>query len=66
MSGASVFRREEFLNAKLALGDATIDLADYATTGIRAVVVGPSGIGKTNALAGRWPSSSPSRGGSRC
>jgi DNA helicase HerA-like ATPase len=25
-------------------------LADYATTGIRAVVVGPSGIGKTNAL----------------
>jgi DNA helicase HerA-like ATPase len=50
MSGASVFRREEFLNAKLALGDATIDLADYATTGIRAVAVGPSGVGKTNAL----------------
>jgi hypothetical protein len=50
MSGAAVFRREEFLGAQLQLGDATLELADYATTGIRAVVVGPSGIGKTNAL----------------
>lgn len=46
MSGASVFRREEFLTASLNLGTTSIDLKDYATTGIRAVVVGPSGIGK--------------------
>lgn len=46
----SVFRREELLTATLNLGTSTIALADYATTGIRAVVVGPSGIGKTNAL----------------
>lgn len=50
MSGAAVFRRDEFLNAQLDLGTTTIALSDYATTGIRAVVVGPSGIGKTNAL----------------
>lgn len=50
MSGSAIFRREEFLTASLDLGTSTIDLADYATTGIRAVVVGPSGIGKTNAL----------------
>lgn len=50
MSGRTVLRREEFLAAKLDLGTTSIELADYATTGIRAVVVGPSGIGKTNAL----------------
>jgi hypothetical protein len=44
MSGGAVFRREEFLTARLDLGTTSIDLADYATTGIRAVVVGPSGI----------------------
>jgi DNA helicase HerA-like ATPase len=50
MTGRAVFRRDEFLTAALDLGTARIPLADYATTGIRAVVVGPSGIGKTNAL----------------
>src|SRR5687768_7137743 len=50
MTGRAMFRREEFLTAALDLGTARIPLADYATTGIRAVVVGPSGIGKTNAL----------------
>lgn len=47
MSG--VIRREEFLTASLDLGTTAIDLADYATTGLRIVTVGPSGIGKTNA-----------------
>jgi DNA helicase HerA-like ATPase len=51
VSGHAVFRRDEFANAVLDLGPTTkIELADYATTGIRAVVVGPSGVGKTNAL----------------
>lgn len=50
MSGAAIFRREEFLSATLDFGTTAIALSDYATTGIRAVVVGPSGIGKTNAL----------------
>jgi len=45
----AVFRREEFLSAGLHLGAIDIDLADYATTGLRIVTVGPSGIGKTNA-----------------
>lgn len=49
MTPRGVIRREEFLTAQLALGTLTIDLADYATTGLRAVTVGPSGIGKTNA-----------------
>jgi DNA helicase HerA-like ATPase len=49
MAGALV-TRYEFLDATLDLGASVIDLADYATTGIRAVVVGPSGVGKTNAL----------------
>jgi hypothetical protein len=50
VSGAAVFRRDEFVQARLELGTTTIPLIDYATTGIRAVVVGPSGVGKTNAL----------------
>lgn len=48
MSGP-VVRREECLTAGLDLGSVAIDLADYATTGLRVVTVGPSGIGKTNA-----------------
>lgn len=44
----TVMRREELLNASLELGGAPIELADYATTGLRIVTVGPSGIGKTN------------------
>jgi hypothetical protein len=49
VSGKAVFRREEFLNASLDFGSTSIDLQDYATTGLRVVCVGPSGIGKTNA-----------------
>lgn len=44
----AVFRRTEFQHAALDFGTLQIDLADYATTGLRAVTVGPSGIGKTN------------------
>ena len=47
MSG--VIRREEFLTSSLDLGTMSVDLQDYATTGLRIVTVGPSGIGKTNA-----------------
>lgn len=43
-----VIRREELLNARLEFGALTIELADYATTGLRVVTVGPSGVGKTN------------------
>lgn len=45
----AVFRREELMTAALDLGGVDVDLADYATTGLRVVTVGPSGIGKTNA-----------------
>lgn len=48
MSGRAIFRRDEFLSASLNLGSTSIVLADYATTGLRVVAVGPSGIGKTN------------------
>lgn len=44
----AIFRRDEFLTAAIELGATSIDLADYATTGLRVVTVGPSGIGKTN------------------
>jgi hypothetical protein len=44
----AIFRRDEFLTASLDLGSTTIDLADYATTGLRAVAIAPSGAGKTN------------------
>jgi hypothetical protein len=37
------------MTASLDLGGDPIDLADYATTGIMAVAVGPRGNGKTNA-----------------
>ena len=41
--------REEFVGALLDLGSTALELADYQTTGLRAVCVGPSGVGKTNA-----------------
>jgi hypothetical protein len=45
----SVLQRPELMDAVLDLGSAAIDLSEYATTGLRVVAVGPSGIGKTNA-----------------
>jgi hypothetical protein len=45
----SVIRRHELLAATLDLGGAPLDLADYATTGLRVVCSAPSGAGKTNA-----------------
>ena len=44
----SLVRREEMLQAKLKVGGRAIDLAEYATTGLVAVGVGPRGCGKTN------------------
>jgi hypothetical protein len=44
-----VISRDEMLTAALDLGGQPIDLADYATTGLLAVAVGPRGNGKTNA-----------------
>lgn len=44
----SVLRREELVQAVLDLGASPLELADYATTGLRIVAVGPSGIGKSN------------------
>ena len=44
-----VIDRSEMLGAVLQLGGTTIELADYATTGLMAVAVGPRGNGKTNA-----------------
>ena len=44
-----VIQRTEMRGAILDLGGAPIDLTEYATTGLRIVAVGPSGIGKTNA-----------------
>lgn len=44
-----VIRRREMLTASLDFGGTTINLADYATTGLVAVAVGPRGNGKTNA-----------------
>lgn len=40
--------RTELLQGRLALGGKPLDLADYATTGLRMGVVAPSGAGKTN------------------
>ncbi|PZP29093.1 MAG: hypothetical protein DI603_17935 [Roseateles depolymerans] len=45
----AVIQRDEMLSAQLDLGGAPIDLAEYATTGLLAVAVGPRGMGKTNA-----------------
>lgn len=44
-----VIRRPEMADAILDLGGAPIELADYATTGLLAVAIGPRGHGKTNA-----------------
>lgn len=43
-----VINRKELLGANLTFGKTVIDLSGYATTGLRIVTVGPSGIGKTN------------------
>lgn len=45
----AVIKRTEMLSATLNLGGATIELADYAATGLLSVAVGPKGKGKTNA-----------------
>ncbi len=45
---ANRFRRPELEVASLHLG-VEIDLLPYATTGLRILAVGPSGVGKTNA-----------------
>jgi len=45
----TVINRTEMNGAFLKLGGRPIPLDDYATTGLRIVTVGPSGIGKTNA-----------------
>lgn len=47
--GHSIIRRDELMEATLDLGSEPIDLSPYATTGLRIVAVGPSGVGKTNA-----------------
>ncbi len=44
-----VIVRQELEGAVLDFGSVAIDLSEYATTGLRIVAVGPSGIGKTNA-----------------
>lgn len=49
LNGHKVIRRDEMLEAILDLGGAPVELADYATTGLRIVAVGPSGNGKSNA-----------------
>lgn len=43
-----VITRNELADAMLDFGTAAIDLSDYATTGLRIVTIGQSGIGKTN------------------
>jgi hypothetical protein len=45
----NVISRPEMLTATLNLGGATIELADYAATGLLALAIGPRGKGKTNA-----------------
>ncbi|MCO8402787.1 ATP-binding protein [Burkholderia cenocepacia] len=45
----AIIRRPEMDTASLDLGGEAIDLADYATTGLLGVAVGPRGGGKTNA-----------------
>uniref|UniRef100_UPI003BEF36C1 hypothetical protein n=1 Tax=Burkholderia arboris TaxID=488730 RepID=UPI003BEF36C1 len=45
----AIIRRPEMETAALDLGGEPIDLADYATTGLLGVAVGPRGGGKTNA-----------------
>lgn len=43
-----VIHREEMLTATLRVGGKPLDLAEYATTGLLSVGVGPRGCGKTN------------------
>lgn len=45
----NVIRRDEMIGATLNLGGAPLDLAEYATTGLLGLAVGPRGNGKTNA-----------------
>lgn len=45
----NVVRRTELVDAYLIFGEHIVDLEDYATTGLRVVAIGPSGVGKTNA-----------------
>jgi len=45
----NVIRRDEMLTAQLNLGGRPIELAQYASTGLLAIAVGPRGNGKTNA-----------------
>lgn len=45
----SVIQRTEMMGAVLDFGSVAIDLSEYATTGLRMVAVGPSGVGKTGA-----------------
>jgi hypothetical protein len=45
----NVIRRDEMLTAQLKLGGQPIELAQYASTGLLAIAVGPRGNGKTNA-----------------
>jgi hypothetical protein len=49
MTDFNVLKRREMLDARLVLGDTTIELADYAATGLLAMAVAPRGKGKTNA-----------------
>jgi len=44
----SLVRRDEMLSATLKVGGQPLALAEYATTGLVAVGVGPRGCGKTN------------------
>lgn len=46
---SNVINRSEMLTATLSLGGSPISLADYATTGLMALAIGPRGNGKTNA-----------------
>jgi hypothetical protein len=45
----NVIQRTEMFEARLQLGGAPMDLAEYATTGLRGMAIGPSGSGKSNA-----------------
>lgn len=49
MTIGTVIQRTEMLTATLRLGAAPLSLADYATTGLMALAIGPRGNGKTNA-----------------
>ena len=59
----TVIRRDEMLSAVLNLGGAPIDLAEYATTGLLAVAVGPAGTARQT-RACSWASNWPRKDGS--